>query len=330
MQQSRQLRTIFLLTIIVASIFIALLVFQIAKISLSSKDSDVETKVTIITSDEIVDQSWGSLAFKGKIEIEKQFPVNVTLFSEINTEQLKRETIDNSVSEGTTLIIGHGREFSEVFTEAAQAYPETHFVTIHGYSEHENQSVYTFEQGDVEYFAGLVATLFTESNSVAVLDSFEARDRNPQFEKGLNYYDPDIRFFYEAVGSRDDGEVAVNLMDDLLQKGVDVFYAKGNAFNRDVIEYAKKQDVYVIGYLDDQSYLAKDHVLTSVLNNVPKAYVAILDDFFREDGIPAGETILTEEHGVYQLAPFGPMFSDEEIEFIEDEMLKFQLGELNF
>ncbi|SDZ55925.1 transcriptional activator of comK gene [Evansella caseinilytica] len=331
MQQSAQLRWILIGTMIVALIFMATIIFKTTGIlQNSTKTSNDKINVAIITSDDVVDQSWGSLAYKGQLKMEEKFPVNVTFYSLINTEKKMKDTCLEAVSNDTKVIIGHGREFSDLFTSLAPSYPDIHFVTIHGTAKHPNQSVYTFEQGDIEYFAALAASLKTKSNKIGLLDAIDGRERNPQFEIGLKHYKPEAEFIFKYVGSRDDSKKAVKLMEEMLQEGVDVVYSKGNAYNPDVIEFAKSHDMYVIGYLDDQSYMAADIVLTSVMNDVSQAYVAIMDDFFGDEGIPAGKIILTEKHGVYKLAPFGPMFSQKEIDWIQEEMDKFFRGELHF
>ncbi|MFC0472394.1 BMP family ABC transporter substrate-binding protein [Halalkalibacter kiskunsagensis] len=328
MQQSNQSRIMLLVTMVVAIVFISIVVWNVIDSlfhsSIEMKQQET-TNIVIMTSDKVIDQSWGSLAYKGQIEIKEHFPVHVSLFSEINTDALIKKTIIQTVEEGAEVIIGHGREFSDVFTELAPNYSSVHFVTIHGTSKYPNQSVYTFYpggHGQIEYFAALPASLKTETNKVGLLDVLEDSEKNPHFKRGLSYFNPGIKFYYQVAESRNDGDEAVKLMKKLIKEGVDVVYSKGNEFNREVIELAKKHNIYVIGYLDDQSYLAEDLVLTSVINDVPQAYVAIMKDYFSEPGITPGTNFLTKDDGVYRLAPLGPMFTEKEKKYIEYEIDK--------
>ena len=57
-------------------------------------------------------------------------------------------------------------------------------------------------------------------------------------------------------------------------------------------------------------------MLTSVINDVSQMYVEIMKDYFSEEGIQPGLKLLTEEDGVYQLAPFGPMFTEDDLQYI--------------
>ncbi|MFC0559621.1 BMP family ABC transporter substrate-binding protein [Halalkalibacter alkalisediminis] len=322
MQPLNQPRWILILTVVVAFGFITTIIIKVSNVlseSSYSERTDEQTKVTIITSDEVVDQSWGSLAYIGQLKIEEQFPIEVTLYSEINTEALQLETVERALEDGAKVIIGHGREFSDVFTELAPTHSNVNFVTIHGHAIHENQSVYSFNQGVIEAKAGIAAALITVTNKVGLIDAIDAREEQPQFEAALYQSNPEIAFYYKVVDSWDDDAKAGEYMKEMIDEGVDVIYARGNGFNRAVIEYGRQNQIYMIGYLEDQSYMASEWILTSVMNDVSQMYVAIMKDYFSEEGIQHGVKLLTEEDGVYQLAPFGPMFTKDDLQFIDNE-----------
>ncbi|RKL68283.1 BMP family ABC transporter substrate-binding protein [Salipaludibacillus neizhouensis] len=335
MHPSKQPRRILSISVIVTFILVVIMVYQASKIFLmdgaeaQSKANGEQTKVSILTSDKIVDQSWGSLAYTGQMKIEENFPVDTRLYSELKNPKDKENAVKLALDEGSQLIIGHGREFSDVFNRFAENEPESTFVTIHGSSKHSNQAVYTFDQGEIEYFAALAAGMKTKTNKIGVIDSIDEH-YNPQFEKGISYYKPEAELYYYEAGSRDDGNEAVEVMDQLLEKDVDVIYSKGNAFNQNVIEHAKKHGVFVIGYVEDQSYMAKDLVLTSVINDVPQVYMVIMRDYFSVEGIQPGVNILDEGDEIFKLAPFGPMFSEQELNYIDMQKTKFYSGEIRF
>ncbi|MFY2252753.1 BMP family ABC transporter substrate-binding protein [Priestia megaterium] len=313
MQRSRQLRLILLLALIVVASFLIIIVSKTQGIISQQTTKKVEnTSVAILTSDVLTDQSWGSLAYKGKINIEQKYPVSAQVISEVNTNQKMKEAAEKVIQNGTKVVIGHGREFSTVFTELAPKYPHVHFVTIHGTSRYKNQTVYTFDQTKIEYLAGTAAAMKTKTKKIGLIDAFEAREKNPGFEKGLKASDSSIAFYYRVVNSRDDGAKAVKLLHELKDEGVDIVYAKGNSYNQEVIQEAKKQKMYVIGYLDDQAYMGRSVILTSVINDVPQAYNAIMKDYFGKKGLRSGEVKLDARDGVYKLAPFGPMYSKQE------------------
>ncbi|MFC4319970.1 BMP family ABC transporter substrate-binding protein [Litchfieldia salsa] len=329
-RQKKQLRIILLITIIIAVSFFTSLIVKTKGILVEDKEVNSKGKITILTSDRIVDQSWGSLAYKGKLQIEEKFPVTVELLSEIHSNQLIEESVEKAIENGSEIIIGHGREFTDVFTEYAPSYPTTRFVTIHGKASHPNQTVYSFDHAEIEYFAALAASLKTKTKHVAVIDGFDNRANNIEFETGLKHYDPEIKSTYQFVEDRKDGENAFEIAQDLINQGVDVIYSKGNSFNREVIDLAKEEGISIIGYLDDQSYMGPDQVLTSVINDVPQIYVAIMNDHFSETGIPPGKIMLGKNDHIYELAPFGPMYTEEEKQYIHSEIERYYRGELIF
>ena len=312
MQRSRQLRLILLLALIVVASFLIIIISKTHGIISQQTTKKVEnTSVAILTSDVLTDQSWGSLAYKGKINIEQQYPVSVQVISEVNTNQKMKKAAEKVIQNGTKVVIGHGREFSTVFTELAPKYPHVHFVTIHGTSMYKNQTVYTFDQTKIEYLAGTAAAMKTQTKKIGLIDTF-AKEKNLGFEQGIKAYNPSIAFYYRVVNSRDDGAKAVKLLRELKDQGVDIVYAKGNSYNQEVIQEAKTQGMYVIGYLDDQAYMGRSVILTSVINDVPQAYNVIMKDYFSKKGLPSGEVKLDARDGVYKLAPFGPMYSKRE------------------
>lgn len=178
MQRSRQLRLILLLALIVVASFLIIIVSKTQGIISQQTTKKVEnTSVAILTSDVLTDQSWGSLAYKGKINIEQKYPVSAQVISEVNTNQKMKEAAEKVIQNGTKVVIGHGREFSTVFTELAPKYPHVHFVTIHGTSRYKNQTVYTFDQTKIEYLAGTAAAMKTRTKKIGLIDAFEAREK---------------------------------------------------------------------------------------------------------------------------------------------------------
>ncbi|WP_096190362.1 BMP family ABC transporter substrate-binding protein [Evansella halocellulosilytica] len=333
MQQTNQFHIILFSSIIIAAVIILVILFRTNGILHGPPVIDAQEDqphVVILTSDEIVDQSWGSMAYKGQLKIEEEFNISTTLYSELDTDERKEDAILEAMSADPTIIIGQGREFSDVFAKLSPTYEDVHFVTLHGSAIHDNQTVYTFDKGNIEYFAALAASMKSESNKIGLLDAIHYEEENRDFQQGIIHFQPDAQFYYGVVESRDDGKRAVQLMEEMIEQGVDVIFSRGNAFNRDVIEHAKNHNVYVIGFIDDQSYMGENVVLTSVLNDISNAYVSIMHDYFSDEGIPPGVVTLDQRHGVFDIAPLGPMFSNEEKEAFESEFLKYQRGELSF
>jgi transcriptional activator of comK gene len=330
MRSANQIRIIIWVGIAVCLGLLSILGYKVNSV-LSGQQSSVsskEVKVGIITSDVVNDQSWGGLAYEGQIRIEEMFPAEVELLSEKKTDEEMHSAAIELIHQDVQIIIGHGREFSELFTALAPSYPDVHFTTIHGTSEFANQSVFTYKDFTEGYYAaGMAAGLLTESKKVAIITPFETEELTVQtFIKGIKDLDLNINLLSRAVGNRDNEAEAQRITKELIDAGVDVIFTRGNAYNRAVINEVRKAGIYAIGFIEDQSYMAKDHVITSIVNDVPQTYVKIMEQFLDEDGIQSGTNILTYKEGVYRLAPFGPMVSERVkkriFEYIDNQGIK--------
>ncbi|RCW64836.1 BMP family ABC transporter substrate-binding protein [Saliterribacillus persicus] len=325
MENKKQVKWILWTTIGVTILIIGIILFKSTQIlnNMNAKEI-VPLEISILTTDVVTDQSWGSLAYKGQILIEENYQANATLHSELDESEIETKLHD-ILKNPKDLIIGHGREFSEAFNKVADSYPDVQFVTIHGDNLADNLAVYTYDHQEIEYLAGIAAAIKTTKKKVGLIDAIDNIDKDWGFRTGLEEIDPDIELLYGVAEGRENKVKAVEIAKNMIDAGVDILYAKGNSYNKAVFNYAKDKDVYLLGYLEDQSYMAKDKMLTSVLNDVPQAYVAIMDDFISEEGIASKKVMLNTSHGVYGLAPLGPMYTHQEKEIVyehQDEILK--------
>lgn len=329
MSQANLSKRLIYISIVITSFVMAFLGFRIYSVVTISED-DVFAhdyhSIGIITSDVIHDQSWGSLAYEGKLLIEDKFPVSVDLISERETEQEMQESIQQFIEEGKSLIIGHGREFSDVFTDFASKHPQIHFVTLNGESTYPNQSVVSSHPLSHGYMAGMVSSYMTKSNKIAIIQPNETTG-GVGFEMSVAEHNPKAIIYNQIVGSRDDEKEAAKLAKEVIEAGVDVIFTSGNAYNRAVINEAKSADVYVIGYIDDQSYMAKDHVVTSIIIDIPKKYENIVNQFLSKDGIPSGNIVYDFKDEIYRLAPFGQMVPDDVKNQVNDKITRYNQGD---
>ncbi|MFC4388592.1 BMP family ABC transporter substrate-binding protein [Gracilibacillus marinus] len=320
MEPSKQIKYILGITLVVTSVFFLFLLIRSNEIMEDMKEEVKNpTKVLILTTDNLRDQSWGSQAYKGKLEMENEFNVDINLKAEVDIDNELESFITEAIENDVNLIIGHGREFSEAFYKLSDYYKDIQFITIHGTYVNDNLAVYTFDHQEIEYVAGVAAALKTKTKKVGVIDAVDNRHKDWGFPKGLATIDPTIEFQYGVVYSREDHEKALEIANNMIEDGVDIIYSKGNSYNQSVINLAKEKGLYTIGYLEDQAYMANEIVLTSVLNNVPKIYTAIMKDYTSENGIEEEIKYLDTTDGVYGLAPFGDMFTQEELDIISKE-----------
>ncbi|KAB8138406.1 BMP family ABC transporter substrate-binding protein [Gracilibacillus oryzae] len=320
MKRNQQVKYILLITLGVTAVVFVFLLSRSMKImdDMNAAVDKEHEQVLILTTDKVTDQSWGSRAYKGKMKMESLYDVEVDLESEVNLENDLDSLVQQYIQGGTELIIGHGREFSESFYELSNQHSETQFVTVHGDYINNNLAVYTFDHQEIEYVAGAAAALKTKAQKIGVIDAINNKHKDWGFPAGVQSINPEIELVYDVVYSRDDHKKALQIAREMMEQGVDVIYSKGNSYNQSVINFAKTNGIFVIGYLEDQAYMAEDAVLTSVLNDVSQVYAAIMKDFLSEEGIEAEKKYLTTRDGVYGLASLGNMYTEEEMILIEN------------
>ncbi|QKS72431.1 BMP family ABC transporter substrate-binding protein [Paenalkalicoccus suaedae] len=322
MDSSRQSNYILLGGTILAILTISSLLLLSNQLFTGSNSSNEElVNVHILTTDSIADSSWGSEAYRSQLLIEEKFDVATELHSHLTTPGQIEMQIRRAGNAEVNVVIGHGREFSDIFAAHALDYPKTTFVTIHGEPTHPNQASYTFDVTNLEKYIGLAGLQKSESNIIGVLSmvgDWEGEDTMTNF---VRQYDSRAEIIHETVPSRDDSQAALRQFNKLVQDGADVIYTRGNLFNRFVIEEAAEQGIYIVGFIEDQSFLQEETVLTSLLIHIPEVYEKIMQDYMT-GGMESKQHLLTEEDLVYSLAPLGPMFTEEEVLFITEEMEK--------
>ncbi|PRO67027.1 BMP family ABC transporter substrate-binding protein [Alkalicoccus urumqiensis] len=328
-ENSRQ--PFFILCIGTAAMLTLLLLLYLSSTQVLVTEEEEEGQVTavsrasILTSDQVRDQSWGSQAYEAKVHLEEKASLQVELFPYLERQNQVLHRIDKEAEAGTDIIIGHGREFAPVFSQKAADHPELRFVSIHGETEADNHTVYTFDITEAEISAFIAASVKSETKKIGVLDVEDDWEGREQIEAALQELSLDVEIIHKEVQDRNDKEKALAAVEALREAGADVIYSRGNTFNRYVMEAARKDGFYTVGFISDQSYLAENHVLTSVVIDMPAIYERIIEDASAAGGLSGTAVTLTEADGAYSTAPFGPMFSEEEQQFIQECRKKLSL-----
>ncbi|GAE91281.1 positive regulator of comK [Gracilibacillus boraciitolerans JCM 21714] len=322
METNNHLKFILGMALLISTLFVVFLIVKSNQIIDNMEVSQTKpVKVLILSGDTLNDQSWGgSLAYKGKLLVEEELNAEVEVIGDVNLSNDLTPIVKEYVENNYQLIIGHGREFSEPFYRIANQFKHTQFVTLHGEYVDKNLAVYTFNQREIEVVAGMAAALKTKTNKIGIIDTHD-NDYSDWggFPQGIKKIDTNIELIYEVVPERTDKSAAKHVTSNMIDNGIDVIYTRGNSYNQEVINFAKeKGGVYLIGYLEDQSYMAENAILTSVLNNIPYVYKTILKDHLKDTNMISEKRILDSNDGVYGLAPFGPMFTQEEITFLNN------------
>ncbi len=167
--------------------------------------------------------------------------------------------------QGYGLIMGDSFGTERITRRVAADYPETAFAFGSGIGPAEpNFAVFDNWIHEPAYLAGMLAGKLTKSNTIGAVAAMPIPEVNRlcnAFCAGAKSVNPAAKCKFTFIGSFFDPPKAKEAAIAQIEAGVDVLYAERFG----VIEAAKERGVLAIGNMSDQSELAPDAVVTSVV-----------------------------------------------------------------
>lgn len=279
----------------------------------------------------INDNTWDKKGLQSLKGIKETFGVDTVYKDEINERQKIINTVDDFVDEGINLIYGHGSYFGKTFVEIASQYPDVHFIYFNGNHYAENVTSIHFNSYALGFFAGMVAGKMTKTNHVGSISAYEWQPEIEGFFEGAKYENHLVDVHIDYVNDWDNEDSAMLRYENMTDKHVDVIYPAGDFFSEEIINRATKDNLYAIGFLEDQSRVDYKTILTSTVRDVENTYEQIAYRFNQgnlnggiltfdfEDGIVSLGTFSTEVPESYQ-----KMLNDEINDYIDTGLLPYQ------
>ncbi|GAB3789885.1 BMP family ABC transporter substrate-binding protein [Virgibacillus kimchii] len=265
-----------ILTIIGVSIFI------ITMTGCTERQNDIQNVGMLIDST-IEDLPWGEKGYAGLTAIGETYNVNVFYEENVLTKQEIIRAVDEFVYDGVNLIFGHSSIYGRHFAEIAEDYPEVHFVYFNGGYFAENVTSLNFNSHAMGFFAGMTAGEMTSTDQVGIVAAFEWQPEIEGFYEGVIYQNPSAEINMEIINDWNDAQSAVDIYENMKNEQVDVFFPTGDIFSRTIIQQASKDNLYSVGYVEDQSAIGGDKVLTSTIQHVDKLYEITAEEFNNGD-----------------------------------------------
>ena len=180
------------------------------------------------------------------------------------------------------LIVTGGYTVIDSMTSSALANPKQKYLMVDtDYSageQPENVGNIIFRSNEPSYVAGYVAGMVTESKIIGFVGGvqtyivedfyygFAAGVERAEKERGV-----DIEILVDYTGSFLEVGLGYSSALSMYDAGADIVYQVAGTCGTGVIEAADDRGKYVIGVDVDQSYLAPDAVIFSVVKHIPKA-----------------------------------------------------------
>lgn len=230
-------------------------------------------KVALVLTGSHEDKSWSQGGYEGLIQIEKEYNAEVEFIEYVSDEEAE-DVMRQYAKQDYDLIIAHGGSFIEASEIVASEFPRTKFAVVTTYSgNNKNLGAVAFRSGEVGYLTGALAALTTTSNKVGYIvgnDYPVYQEEETLFRRGVTETNDTVEIFTEFLGTWTDGKVAIAVVQDLLDQGVDVIAINADEAGVAAIEVLTEHpEVKIIGWTSDQYELAPDQILTSVLQDIP-------------------------------------------------------------
>nr|WP_246569685.1 BMP family ABC transporter substrate-binding protein [Lentibacillus saliphilus] len=249
------------------------------------------------------EQPWNIKGYEGLMAIRDDHDVEVYFKEGINTEQDVEKAVNELAQNGVNLIFGHGSTYGRPFVDLATTYPDIHFVYFNGGHHAQNVTSFNFNAHAMGFFAGMIAGGMTDTGHVGIIAAYEWQPELEGYFEGVKHQNPSANVHIDYVNDWNDTGTALDAYQRQRNNQVDVFYPIGDQFSRDVIQQASEDDVYTIGYVNDQSYIDPVNVLTSTVQHIDKLYEMAAWQF-NDKRLAGGVYRLGFPDDVISLAPY--------------------------
>lgn len=278
-----------------------------------------QTMGVVLSDVGLGDQSFSDAAMRGMGQLRETGEWFVD-YRELSESETYRAGFEQLVEEGHDVIVGLGFACQSDLEAVAANHPNQQFALIDGVSELPNVLSVTFEEGEGSALAGAVAGLETESNKIGFIGGMDIeliQKFKSGFELGAKSINEEIEMMVDFSNDFASPEIGRELAEKQIEAGADVLYAAAGLTGVGVLETAQKYGVKAIGVDSDQSMIAPDAVVTSMLKQVDLAIVEIAERV--SDKTFNDHIVLGIEEGGVGLAPL------RRIQWTEEDTAQFDL-----
>lgn len=285
--------------------------------SVSTASSNL--KVALITTGKKDDGSWSQSGYEGLKLIEKEYNAKVDFLGPV-ADGSGEAPLRKYAKEGYNFIIAQSGGYIQSAEKIANEFPRTKFALVTTYSgNNRNLGAVAFRSGEVGYLTGVLAAMKTKTNKVAYLVGYDYpvyKEEAALFRKGAKAMNPNIEVSTEFLQTWTDHEKGKKVALALADKGYDCFAINADEAGVGALKAITQRDgINVIGWTTDQYQLAPTHVITSVLQDIPKLILSAAD--LMQQGQWEGKLYkFGLKEGIYDFAPFrGSLTAEQETQF---------------
>ncbi|UTR15371.1 BMP family ABC transporter substrate-binding protein [Salipaludibacillus sp. LMS25] len=284
----------------------------------SSSSQDVHTsKIGLLLPQTIDDQGWNSKGYQGMLKVQASLNVDVLMREDTSTFESVNTAVQEFVKEDVSLIIGHSHIYADFFMVLKDEYPDIHFVSFNGDVEGDNITSVHFEGYAMGYFAGMLASELSQTNTIGVIGAFQFQPEIQGFKDGALFHKPTVTVLVDYVDSWVNKDKAITIFHEMKEEESDIFYPAGDGFHIDIIEEVKKEGLHAIGYVGDQIDLGESVILTSTVQEIEDLYEHIAKQY-RQGELMSGNQYFDFQEGVISMGEFGQEVPEETVRWLTE------------
>jgi basic membrane lipoprotein Med (substrate-binding protein (PBP1-ABC) superfamily) len=232
----------------------------------------------LLTPGPITDQAWNAGAHQGLLRIRDSLDARIS-HVQTRTPAEFEENFRQYGGEGYDLVFGHGFEFQDAASRVGPEYPRTVYITTSGNRRGANVAPMVFAFEEPSYLAGIIAGSLTRSDVIGAIGGTELPPVKSSFlayETGARSVNPRIRVLTSYIGSWEDASAGKEQAVAQLRRGVDFIFQNADAAGLGVIQAVRENEgTFVFGANSDQSAVAPEVVIASVVIDLPHAFLTV-------------------------------------------------------
>ena len=322
MRNKKNLKTLLSITGI---LILLLIVASISVIGMEKKD---RIRVGFVMTGSRDEQGWNRLHYEGILDVCEELDAELIVKENVkeNTGECE-QAIRDLAGEDTDVIILSSYGYAKEVLDVVEEYPEIAFYSEAFDYTTTNMKSYFARMYQARYLTGIVAGMYTESNSIGYIAAMPNNEVNRginAFTLGVQSVNPDARVIVAWSNSWDDPGKEKELATKLItQENIDVVTYHQNQPN--VVEVAEEYEIASIGYHEAEKSFS-DNLLTAAVFNWGPVYEEIILDFIRGKSEVVDTYWVGIERGAIGLSEYSAKVSQDIKEEVEQAIERMKNG----
>lgn len=237
--------------------------------------------VALLTSGPVSDAGWHAGAYEGLLRIGDSLGFR-TSHQQTRTPADFDEAFISYAEAGYGLVFGHGFEYQDAASRAAERYPGTTFVVSSGSATGKNLAPLVFHLEEAAYLAGMAAGGVTRTGVAGMVGGVEippAKGTFLAFAAGVRAVSPNAQVLEVFTGNWDDVSAAKEATAAQLRGGADVIIHNVDAASFGVFQAVREareggREAWAFGMNRDQNDVAPDVIVGSAVIDIPAVFMS--------------------------------------------------------